>query len=355
MPPTIGILTGRCDPGTLSQHKVTYQAAQFLHMEAYAEVLWADRAVAALRGETPGVQLDAVVVFDEHALLTDPMVRSLLPLRDTLLVFVTHDFWCHPLQVAQTLGQQRRVLMVLRHESSRRLFAQIAPGVPMVVQRPGVEISIFHPRPEPKRFDVILGGSETPDYPVRVALNQAVRDHADGYGWKVLDMTGRGLMSNPPGSQLEYAPALASAKVAPTGTNRGGTRGAKLVMQYFDLSAARAEHDDPFYGLTTPEVTVQTFDTAGVTPRYLETLASRTLLIGDLPECDDQDWYRDKMVVVDHRTPGGQLAELIDHWVRSDDEREQLCDRAHRSVLESESSQHRARELVELIEARLAA
>ena len=353
MRPTVAILSHRAEPASLARSTVTYQAAQFMHMQGHADVLWTEKALPVLRGEAAGPAIDAVVVFDETALLTDEQIRSVLPLHDALLVFVTHDFWCHPLQVARALRAQPRMLMVVRHECSQRLFRRLLPDVPIVLQRPGVETAIFGPSPEPKRYDIILGGSETPDYPVRITLNRVVREHAGRYGWRVLDMTGRGLMSNPPGTQLEYAPALASAKVAPTGTNRGGAEPARLVTQYFDPSPARAAFDHPFYGLSTPELDVEAFETGGITPRYLETLASETLLVADLPACDDQEWYRDKMVVVDPSASDGELAALIDRWVRDDDARERLCREARRAVLETETSELRARELVEMIGAHL--
>src|SRR5919201_3512069 len=328
MRPTVAILSHRAEPASLARSTVTYQAAQFMHMQGHADVLWTEEALPVLRGEAAGPAIDAVVVFDETALLTDERIRSVLPLHDALLVFVTHDCW-------------------------QRLFRRLLPDVPIVLQRPGVETAIFGPSPEPKRYDIILGGSETPDYPVRITLNRVVREHAGRYGWRVLDMTGRGLMSNPPGTQLEYAPALASAKVAPTGTNRGGAEPARLVTQYFDPSPARAAFDHPFYGLSTPELDVEAFETAGITPRYLETLASETLLVADLPACDDQEWYRDKMVVIDPSASDGELAALIDRWVRDDDARERLCREARRAVLETETSELRARELVEMIGAHL--
>ena len=120
--------------------------------------------------------------------------------------------------------------MVLRHDSARRFFDLVAPDLPKVVLRPGVEPSVFHPHSGEKTVDVLLSGSETPDYPVRQRLNRVVRERAAERGWSVLDLTGVGLMSGPPGSQAEYAPSLASARVSPTGTNRGGSAGASLVL-----------------------------------------------------------------------------------------------------------------------------
>lgn len=332
----------RPDPGTLATGKVTYQAAQFLHLERFADVSWANGALRT-------APVDAVIAWDEHSLLTDERVRAAEAPPGGLFVYVTHDFWCHPLQVAEELRRRERVLMVLRHESARRLFDEILPEVPKVVQRPGVETGIFRPADAPKTYDVLLSGSETPDYPVRQRLNRIVRERAGDYGWKVLDLTGVGLMSNAPGSQLEYAPALAATKVSPTGTNRGGGRGGALVMQYLDFSPARAQFDDPFFGLGKPEVVVRNYDTAGITPRYLESLATKTLLMGDLPAADAQEWYRDKMVVVEPELSDQEIAELIDRWVRDDEAREEVCERAYAAVVETETSERRAEELVAIV------
>jgi hypothetical protein len=167
----------------------------------------------------------------------------------------------------------------------------------------------------------------------------------------VLDLTGIGLMSNPPGQQWEYAPALAAAKVSPTGSNRGGGRGAGLLLQYLDLSPARAQFDDPFYGLATPELGLVELDTAGITPRYLESLASGTLLLGDLPSGEAERWYADKMVALDLEASDDEIAALIDRWVRDDPAREALCARALEAVRATESSERSAATLAATIEA----
>jgi|GEM_PF-625900 len=353
------VFGGKSELSQLGQGKVTYQAAQFAHLDRLNPMLWrnspnwkeTDR-LSDLQQHI-GRKLDAAIVFDEIALLTDNGFQKTRWDTDTLLVFVTHDFWCHPLRVAEKLRQYKRVLMVLRHECAKNLFDRLLPGVPKVVQRPGVETSIFHPREGAKQYDILLGGSETPDYPIRQRLNRLVRENAARLGWKVLDQTGVGLMSNPPGSQNEYSAALAAAKVSPTGSNRGGGHGCKIVTQYFDLSAARAQYDHDFYGLKTPEVVAEQFDTAGITPRYLESLASKSLLIADIPPNDNQEWYRDKMVVVAQEMSDAELVETIDHWVRDDREREAVCERAWQAVKAGESSEHKAAELLELIQAHL--
>ena len=72
-------------------------------------------------------------------------------------------------------------------------FDLVAPEIPKVVMRPGVEQSIFHPHGGKKEFDVILGGSETPDYPLRTKINRVVRANAGRRGWKVLDLTANGV------------------------------------------------------------------------------------------------------------------------------------------------------------------
>ena len=49
-------------------------------------------------------------------------------------------------------------------------------------------------------------------------------------------------------------------------------------------------------------------ETAGITPRYLESMASGTLLLGDLPASDAQSWYADKMIVLDPAKDDATLA-----------------------------------------------
>ncbi len=330
------------DFAALRQLKVSYQAAQFHHLREWCTVTYGTDGHAA-------GGCDAVVVFDELTLLTDPAVRQLPLHPDTLFVFVTHDYWCHPLQVAEALRRHRNVLMVLRHQSAMDLFARLLPGVPKVLQRPGVETSIFHPHGGEKRFDVILGGSETPDYPHRQRFNRIVRTFAPQYGWSVCDITGVGLASNPPGTQHDYAAALAASRISPTATNRGGTAGARLAVQYLDMSVARAGLDDPFYGLATPELSITTLDTAGITPRYLESMASGTLLLGDLPAADAQSWYADKMVVLDPSQDDATIAAEFDHWIRDDAARERLTAHALRETLRTETSREKGRELASII------
>ncbi len=188
---------------------------------------------------------------------------------------------------------------------------------------------------------------------MRQRLNRIVRECASERGWSVLDLSSVGLASNPAGSQAEYASALASAKVHPTGTNRGGSAGATLVTQYVDHSAARAQLDHPVYGLGRPDMAFRTYDTAGVTPRYLESLASKTLLLGDLPEGDSEGWYRDKMSVVSMEMSDDEIADEIDGWVHDDRAREALVTHAHAETLRTETSEAKARDIVEAIRAHL--
>jgi FkbM family methyltransferase len=353
--PVLALFADKTNLADLASAKVSYQAAQFVHLDKHARVYWRDPAAWSKVDRVSGLEsglgakLDAAIVFDENALLTDELLQRLRWDTDLLLVYVSHDFWCHPLRVAERLRQHKRVLMVLRHECAKRLFDRLLPGVPKVVQRPGVETSIFHPRPGKKEYDVLLGGSETPDYPLRQRLNRLVRENAARFGWKVLDLTAAGLMSNPPGAQREYAATLASSKVSPTASNRGGSRGAKLVTQYFDLSPARAAFDHEFYGLKTPELMTEPLATAGITPRYLESFASQSLLMADLPPQDSQEWYRDKMAVINPEMSDAELVGAIDRWVRNDGEREIICERAWRAVQSGETSEHKAVELLELI------
>ena len=104
-----------------------------------------------------------MLCWDETSLLTDPRV-GVHPCEG-LFVFVCHDWWCHPLSLVRELRRRARVLLVLRHDSARRFFDLVAPDLPKVVLRPGVEPSVFHPHSGEKTVDVLLSGSETPDYP----------------------------------------------------------------------------------------------------------------------------------------------------------------------------------------------
>jgi hypothetical protein len=355
----VAILHGR--PGPLDRMAVSYQWAQLVHLESFAEVVWGDQAFAAVATPEGRRGLDAIVVFDESA-LADERILALPRELETLLVFVTHDFWAHPLQLAQFLGARDRVLLVLRHLTSQALFARIAPEIETVYQRPGVETSIFHPRGA-KEYDVLISGSETPDYPIRQKVNRVVREHAGRYAWDVLDLTAVGLISRPGSDQFEYAPSLAAAKVSPTGTNRGGLGPARLVLQYFDQSPGRHRMEESsavlsrelvdFYGVGRPDLIVQEFETGAITPRYLESFASGTFLIGDIPPDDAQEYYRPLMGVLTLETPDDEVAALIDRWVRDDAAREAVCARALATVEEGESSRHRAAELAELIRARV--
>ncbi len=342
--PRLHLLMPPQDTHSLTGSVMTYQQAQFAHLPRFADVTWFDG--------TARVPAQAAVCFDEKTLLTNaPAIQEALH-PDSLFVLVTHDYWCHPLRVAAFLRRQKKSLLVLRHESARRLFRQVAPDIPTVVLRPGVETAVFRPRPEPKRYDIILAGSETPDYPVRCRLNRIVRENARERGWSVLDLADVGAMSRTLSvAQSEYAPLLASAKVSPTGTNRGGGAGARLVMQYFDMSEARTHCDDEFYGFRHPEVVTLTLDTAGITPRYLESLACKTLLMGDIPEGESEDWYRDKMVEVTPEMPDELIVSILDHILSSDAEREALCEYAYGEVCRTETSEHKAQELAQTIAA----
>lgn len=308
--------------------RVTYQYGQFLAMREHAEIVFGDEAFAQLDS------LDAVIAFDERGLMIDVAPR--LPRRlAPLLVYVTHDWWAHPLHVSQYLNGHERVLSVVRHVACQRLHRMLAPRIPCIVQRPGVDTTLFQPPPGPKEYDILLAGSESADYPVRKRLNAIVRAQRERRGWNVLDLSDPAWGDD---GQREYAPSLASAKVSPTGTPRGGLSGGKLIMQYFDDSG----------DARTPDTAVREFTLPGApSPRYLESMATKTLLVADLPE--DERWYRDKMVTVSLEDTDEAIGDLIDHWVRADDERTRLCDYAHAETMRTETTAHRAAELVELI------
>ncbi|MBV9949254.1 MAG: glycosyltransferase family 1 protein [Myxococcales bacterium] len=353
-------VTRKVERASLASSAVSYQDAQFLHLASLANVIWGDDPRCRWAGtfseceRSVGVKADAVVVFDERTLLTADAVRRTRWDTDALFVFVTHDFWCHPMEVVAFLRTVRRPLMVLRHEAARRLFDLVAPEIPKVVLRPGVEVSIFHPHDGRKEYDVVLGGSETADYPLRRKINRVVREHRERRGWKVLDLTAAGAASRPRSDQRSYAPLLAAAKVSPTASNRGGSAGARLVTQYLDMSPARAQIDDDFYGLRRPDLLRVELDTAGVTPRYLESLASKTLLVADLPVGPTEEWYADKMVVIRPDIADEALVDVIDHWVRHDEERTRRCDAAHAEVLRTETSEVAAHALARLVDERTA-
>lgn len=330
------------DLNNLSQAKVSYQAAQFLHMKEFSNTILA-------KDISKVGDAKVVVLFDEFTLLTDERLKELKLSDEQLLVYISHDYWCHPLKVADSLKRFKNVLMILRHYSAKTIFDHLLPHIHKIVQRPGVETSIFHPCENEKKYDILIGGSETPDYPIRQKLNRIVREFQSKYNWNVLDLTGKGLMSNPPGVQFEYAPSLAASKISPTATNRGGASPSKIALQYFDFSPARAQFDHPFYGLKIPELSQLEFNTAGITPRYLESLASKSLLIGDLPQSDYQKWYEDKMIVINESQSDNEIAEIMDYWIHNDEERGKITSYAFNEVIKSETSKLKALELINLI------
>lgn len=342
------VYSDEIDFAALATRPVSYQAAQFYHLQKYSNALYS-------KDHSQSKNCDAVLIFDEYTLLTDDNLKSLSIPDDQLLVYISHDFWCHPLQVAQKLKTVKNVLMILRHHSAKLLFDSLLPNIPKFVLRPGVETSIFNPTNSPKEYDILLGGSETPDYPLRIKLNKVVRENAKKKNWKVLDLTSVGVLSNPLGPQHEYSKALALSKVSPTSSNRGGTQGGKLAIQYFDNSLARINVQEDFYGLKYPEISVQSLATAGITPRYLESLASKSLLIADLPTEDYQEWYQNKMVQVSCDLSEEKLVEILDYWVKNDEQRERICEYAYNETARSESSSLKALELSNIINRHISA
>jgi SAM-dependent methyltransferase len=330
----IAVFSNPVDIRSLEKEKVSYQAAQFYHLQNFSNTILTTDLTKAKDSE-------AFVVFDESTLLMDEQLQKLDLKDNQLLVYVSHDYWCHPLKVAETLKKYKNVLMILRHFSAKTVFDYLLPDIPKIIQRPGVETTIFHPHDGIKKYDILIGGSETPDYPIRQRINRIVREYKAKYQWNVLDLTGIGLLSNPQGAQFEYAPLLAASKISPTATNRGGAAGAKLLMQYFD---------HPFYGLKNPEISFLEFNTAGITPRYLESLASKCLLIGDLPDSDFQEWYADKMVIINEQMSDDSIAETFDYWIKNDAKRERLVNYAYEELLKTDTSLQKARELSEIID-----
>lgn len=339
----------------LLQAKISYQIAQFYHLQAHSDTTWFEelenvREHTSFREKEEKLKKrhDAIIVFDEYTLLNHPAVQSTKWDTEAPFIFITHDFWCHPIKVSQFLKQQKNPLMILRHHSAINLFNFIAPEIPKVLQTPGVETEIFKPR-KSQEYDIILSGSESDDYPMRQRLNNLVRTHKDDKKWKVLDLTQKGLTSNPQATQLKYSESLAKAKVSVTATNRGGSPNASIALQYFDPSPARFAMKDDFYGLSNPEIGIIKIPTAGITPRYLESFASKSLLIGDLPDCDNQKWYSDKMVILSEKMYDDEIVNLINNWVINDIERNALCQKAYNATLNSQTSMHKAKELTEII------
>jgi hypothetical protein len=82
--------------------------------------------------------------------------------------------------------------------------------------------------------------------------------------------------------------------------------------------------------------------------------AALPLLIGDLPEYDAQEWYRDKMIVIEDSMSDEEIVEIIDYWVHADNEREALCEYAYAETLRTETSAIRAAELSRIIARHLA-
>jgi hypothetical protein len=349
--PTVAIAWEDPSREQLGAQVVTYQGAQFAHLAEHADVVgWGLdlHAHARTLAEAPGP--NAILTFDEYMLWQNPGIRSVEWGPETSFVWIAHDCWQRPLELIDLIRRQPNPLLVLRHLSAVDLFHRLAPDLPSVLQRPGVETAIFHPR-GPKEFDVLLSGSETPDYPHRIRFNRIVRENAARCGWKLLDLTAIGMLNDwpPRANQLEYAPALAAAKVSPTATVHGGRAGATIVTQFLDHSESRAQDPRPFISLDVPDVAVRQVPTGGITPRYLESFASKTLLVGDLPDYDAQEWYRDKMVAIPEGASDEEIVELVDHWVRADDEREELCEYAYAETLRTETSAIRAAELAEIV------
>jgi len=338
----LGVLGPEPDAATLHSQQVTYQDAQFLALREHADVVFGEATLARLH------DLDAVIAFDEQELLMQagPSLPESLP---CLLAFVTHDHWCHPLAVAELLGRYDRVLTVVRHAANQRLYRMLMPDVPCVLQRPGVDATLYRPAEQPKAYDILLSGRETDDYPVRVRLNAIVRDQAARRGWTVLD-----LPRQVGAVETDYAATLASAKLSPTGTPREGVP-AQMVLQYVDSSVGRLDLErdapglsgHPFYSYDRPAVAVRDVPVGGPPPRYLESMACGTLLVGNLTAGDE--WYRDKMVVVSLQDDDETIGDVIDHWVRHDDEREALCAYALAETLRTETTAIRAAELAAIL------
>src|SRR5579864_2049823 len=140
---TLLVLIDRPFFESLGSASVSYQTAQFFHLQQHADVIWKNSPeIAGCHSSSElrrvlGRTVDAIIVFDELFLLTDPVVLNFRNDTNALFVFITHDWWCHPLKVAGVLSMQQRALVVLRHESARQVFRMLHPNLEIVVQRPG--------------------------------------------------------------------------------------------------------------------------------------------------------------------------------------------------------------------------
>lgn len=333
---------------------VTYQEAELYWLSKVSNTIWSSEITSSDQTslqEKIGKSLRAVIFFDERSLLMSGFLNRFKIDRNIPVIFITHDFWAHPIFVCKYLASLNCTLVVVRHHSARELYKRFLPTLNIEVVRPAVEDGIFRPSDSPRKYDIILSGTHSDDYPMRKRLYSIITQSAEEKGWLVLDVINKERYSSPPTNQLEYAPLLASAKLCVTGSVRGGVNG-RVTYQYTDESTVRPTLDsfDDFYGTKYKDIDSISIDLGGIPPRYMEALATKTLLCADLPINDDQAWYRDKMVVLRNDMSNDEIINLLDYWIKSDSERDQICTHAFKCVSTGETTKQKAIKILELIE-----
>ena len=335
---------------------VTYQESEFYWLGKLTKVIFGNLGFGTQDEleKTLEVKVRAIIFFDERSLIMSGFFKRFIPNPLVPIIFVTHDFWAHPLMVCRYLRQIRTKLIIVRHLSAKRLYSRFMPDTEIIVKRPGFEDNIFYPRDAQKEYDIILSGTHSEDYPLRNRLYQLVINRKESMGWKVLDVTNQSNYSNPISNQMQYAPLLSAAKVCVTGSVRTNIK-ARILSQYFDGSTARRSMDsvDQFYGTTIKDIDDIEITMAGIPPRYMEAFACNTALAADLPSEDFQDFYADKMIRLESSMSDDAIIELLKFWIDRDAERTELTQYAYRAVAPRESSKSKATELLELLEERI--
>ena len=90
-----------------------------------------------------------------------------------------------------------------------------------------------------------------------------------------------------------------------------------------------------------------------MTPRYLESLASKTLLVGDLPPASRSRGTPTRWRSSRSEASDDELADELDRWIRDDAARDEIVERAYAETLRTETSERKAEELVAAIAAHL--
>ena len=290
-------------------------------LDDHAEIVDGAEAIAQLDS------LDAVLALGEEELLA-VLAPAVADPIEPLLVFVAPELPHRPLQVAEYLRAQERVLIVAHEPAAQRMFELLMPEAPCVLQLPGLDTDVFHPAEGVREFDVLLTADEAGRDSFLGRLHTIVHAQRERRGWRVLELAGHD--AHRP-STPDYAAQLASTKLALIGPVPRGA-GGRLVLQYVDTSMDRAgwHGRDEFYGYELPEVVVRDFEPADTAARYLAPIATKTLLVGELPPA--HPWLRGLIVECSPEDSDERIADVIDGWVRDDERRRQHCDRAYPHV-----------------------